>query len=238
MAKSKRGRGRPPGGEYAGKSAVVHFRITPDTKALLERAAQSTGRTVSQECEYRLLRGLEDLGDEPTTAVLKIFKVGIDNARRITDPDGKAPWWSDPYTFELTQRAFAGLLGLFRPPGELPPTNDKYFELARSAFTSTAADVMELIQLADPTKPYAGQTRQEAWVSMRRKELGALADRPILRGRTAQERRKEHALLDAIRPLLMQLSPLEEIPENSRTPAQQKKLERLRQQIEEIERRS
>jgi hypothetical protein len=238
MAEKKRKRGRPPGGEFTGKSEVVHFRITPDTKVLLERAAQSSGRTVSQECEFRLLRGLEDLGNEPTTAVLKIFSVAINNSLRHLDPHGKARWWSDPYQFELMQRAFAGVLGMFRPPGESPPTNDEYIESARRVFASNAADIMELIQLADPAKPHTGQTKQEAWAGMRRKELGALADRPILRGRTAQERRQEHVLLDALRPLLIQLSPLEEIPENARTPAQQKKLERLRQQIEETERQS
>ena len=70
---------------------------------------------------------------------------------------------------------------------------------------------------------------------MLRKELGALADRPAIGGKSAEELRKEHAELDAIRPLLKQLLPLQDIPEDTRTLEQQKKIERLRHQIREIE---
>jgi hypothetical protein len=237
MAEKKRKRGRPPGGEFTDKSEVVHFRVRPDTKALLEKAAQASGRTVSQECEHRLLRGLDDFDSEPTTAVLKIFMLAIDTASQFRDPKGTARWWTDPYLFEAAKRTFAGILDLFRPPGATPSTDDLFFQQLRDMGAHTAANIVQRVQLVDPAKPYARQTRPEVWYSMLRKELGALADRPVIWGQTAEELRKEHAELDAIRPLLQQAVPLDNIPEKERTREQQRKLERLRRQMREIESR-
>src|SRR3977135_2623120 len=54
------GRGRAPKGEYAGKTEVMSFRLTPDTKAALRRAAATSGRSLSQEAEHRLRRGHDE----------------------------------------------------------------------------------------------------------------------------------------------------------------------------------
>jgi hypothetical protein len=234
MAEKKRKRGRPPGGEFTEKSEVVHFRVRPDTKAMLEKAAQASGRTVSQECEHRLLRGLDDFDSEPTTALLKIFLLTVDTAAKLRDPEGKARWWNDLYVFEAAKRTVAGVFDLFRPPGAAPPENDSFLQQVRTAGTHTAAAILRQVQLVDPAKPYGRQTRAQVWFSMLRKELGELADRPVIWGKTAEELREEHAALDAIRALQQKFSPLENIPETERTPEQRRKLERLQQQMREI----
>src|SRR6516225_4051810 len=53
--------------------------ITPDTKAALRRAAATSGRSLSQEAEHRLRRGLDEeeaisklLGDVKTSAMLRL----------------------------------------------------------------------------------------------------------------------------------------------------------------------
>ena len=46
--------GRKPKGEFKGKSSVFSTRITPTTRAALEREAQRSGRSLSQEVERRL----------------------------------------------------------------------------------------------------------------------------------------------------------------------------------------
>jgi plasmid stability protein len=73
------GRGRAPKGEYAGKTEVMSFRLTPDTKAALRRAAATSGRSLSQEAEHRLRRGLDEeeaisklWGDVKTSAMLRL----------------------------------------------------------------------------------------------------------------------------------------------------------------------
>jgi hypothetical protein len=49
-------RGAVPKGEYVGKSAVLSTRITPDLREGLQNAANKSGRSLSQEIEYRLRR--------------------------------------------------------------------------------------------------------------------------------------------------------------------------------------
>jgi hypothetical protein len=48
------GAGRKPRGEFKGKSATLTTRIMPETRAAMQRAAQKSGRSLSQEVERRL----------------------------------------------------------------------------------------------------------------------------------------------------------------------------------------
>jgi hypothetical protein len=199
LAQIRRKRGRPPGGEFTDKSTVVHFRVRPETKALLEKAAGVSGRTVSQECEYRLLRGLEDFGDEPTTALLKIWAAAIKATRNLNDP--KARWWSDPYLYEQATRAFAALIKSLRPPGAMPPTLEEILDLGgpRQGEISIELTLRE-IQTVDPTKPLAQQTKHERWLNALRKDLGLLADRPEIWGRSADDVRAEKEFAKSLEP--------------------------------------
>jgi hypothetical protein len=245
VVKKTNKRGRPPSGEFSGRSVVGNFRMRPETKALLEKAAQASGRTVSQEFEHRLLRGLDDFEDEPTTAVMKIFDLTMDTVSKAYDPTGKAKWWSDPLIFVVAERALTGIFHMLRPPGAVPVANKPpgaestadhiFFQQMKDMGAYTAASVFQRIQLVDETKPYARLSKPEVWYSMLRKELGPLADRPVIYGQTGEELRAEHAKLDAIRPLYQQIRPLQDIPEDERTPEQKKKLERLQRQLREIE---
>src|SRR5262245_31885794 len=56
MAKLKRapGGGRKPTGPFKGKSSTLSTRITPETRAELERSARENERSLSQEVEFRL----------------------------------------------------------------------------------------------------------------------------------------------------------------------------------------
>jgi hypothetical protein len=56
MSRRKRapGAGAKPRGPFRGKSATLTTRITPETRAELERSAQEQGRSLSQEVEARL----------------------------------------------------------------------------------------------------------------------------------------------------------------------------------------
>jgi hypothetical protein len=60
VGKRAPGAGRKPRGEFRGKTATLTTRITPKTRAALERASRNSGRSLSQEVESRLdasLRG-------------------------------------------------------------------------------------------------------------------------------------------------------------------------------------
>ena len=72
-------RGRRPRGEYPEKKRVFASRIREDTWQMLQQAAATSGRSISQEFEHRLRRGLDEdkwiedgFGDRRTCAVMKM----------------------------------------------------------------------------------------------------------------------------------------------------------------------
>ena len=94
------GRGRAPKGEYAGKTEVMSFRLTPDTKAALRRAAATSGRSLSQEAEHRLRRGLDEeeaisklWGDVKTSAMLRLAAQVVQSLGTMRDT--KVHWTAD-----------------------------------------------------------------------------------------------------------------------------------------------
>jgi plasmid stability protein len=114
------GRGRAPKGEYAGKTEVMSFRLTPDTKAALRRAAATSGRSLSQEAEHRLRRGLDEeeaisklWGDVKTSAMLRLAAQVVQSLGTMRDT--KVHWTADAKVFDSAIEAIAGTLKLFRP---------------------------------------------------------------------------------------------------------------------------
>ena len=99
------GRGRAPKGEYAGKTEVMSFRLTPDTKAALRRAAATSGRSLSQEAEHRLRRGLDEeeaisklWGDVKTSAMLRLAAQVVQSLGTMRDT--KVHWTADAKVFD------------------------------------------------------------------------------------------------------------------------------------------
>src|SRR5689334_11512573 len=89
--------GRKPQGEYVGKSSVMNFRVTPETKTALTKASRESGRSLSQETEHRLRRDLFDHGSARTSAVMRTIGYAVDRLANIKKPG--ADWLSDPYLF-------------------------------------------------------------------------------------------------------------------------------------------
>jgi plasmid stability protein len=110
------GRGRAPKGEYAGKTEVMSFRLTPDTKAALRRAAATSGRSLSQEAEHRLRRGLDEeetisklWGDVKTSAMLRLAAQVVQSLGTMRDT--KVHWTADAKVFDSGIEAIAGTCG-------------------------------------------------------------------------------------------------------------------------------
>jgi hypothetical protein len=191
--KPKPKRGRPPGGEYPEKSSVINFRIRPDTKQLLQDAARASRRTLSQESEHQLRRALIEMGAGPTYAFMQIIGRVVDKLVNLKDPNAK--WMQDPYLYQQAENAITAALRLFRPEGTPPETVSESLELGG---TQQGALMMreELrdVQLADPSIPFAKQSARQQMLSMRKADLGDLADRPRIYGRTADRTRQEASL--------------------------------------------
>jgi hypothetical protein len=226
VAKRKK-RGRPPHGEYPEKSAVINFRIRPDTKRLLVQAARASGRTVSGECEHQLRRAVAEMGTGRTHAVMTTIGRAIDGVVKLAAGEASGrDWWTDPYLYGQARQVVLTALDLFRPPeeatGEDHPGNERRAEFEIEA-------TLREIQLFDETKPFVKQTPYERWLGMMKKDLGPLADRVAVWGTTAEEARGQQALAKKIMPELIRLE--RKASKDELTPEEMGELQNLRNQI-------
>jgi plasmid stability protein len=145
-------RGRAPKGEYAGKTEVMSFRLTPDTKAALRRAAARSGRSLSQETEHRLRRGLDEeeaisslWGDVKTSAMLRLAAQVVQSVRTLQDT--KVHWTADAKVFDSAIEAIAGTLKLFRP------LQAEGFSVGSPEIGAPALKVVEEAQATELSRP-------------------------------------------------------------------------------------
>lgn len=124
VAPKKKGRGRPPAGPMAGKTASLSMRITPATDEALRDAAARSKRSLSQEAEFRLGQSftaelktdeiVRAFGGPETFAVLQIAAQCI---RQIEIPAGKC-WFDDAALVERSIDVVSTLMRTFSPTKE------------------------------------------------------------------------------------------------------------------------
>jgi hypothetical protein len=115
------GAGRKPRGEFKGKSATLTTRITPGTRAAMERAAQKNGRSLSQEVERRLNDSvLNDRNRRPDVRAL-VEAIAI-VTEKVEIATGKN-WLQDAFTAEALRHGIEALVRHFAPHGArvIPP---------------------------------------------------------------------------------------------------------------------
>ena len=130
-------RGPAPKGEYAGQSSVFSTRIRPDLRRLMEKAAKQSGRSLSQEVEYRLRRSfVEDdkiadaFGDRQTYRLMRMMTDAI----RLSEVEGTS-WLNDPYAFHIALSAALSVLGEVAPD---MPSSD---EVSEAMFESNVSSI-------------------------------------------------------------------------------------------------
>jgi hypothetical protein len=127
MAKTRKrapGGGRKPKGEFAGKTATITTRVQPDTRDALEEAAQASGRSLSQEVEFRLKAGLR----KPTQAERRNQALGHAigfMAEELEKVTGRI-WLDDPFTGRALWHAAEAFVFYCAPPlnnqsADVPP---------------------------------------------------------------------------------------------------------------------
>jgi hypothetical protein len=120
MSRPKRapGAGAKPKGPFRGKSATLTTRITPETRAELERSAQEQGRSLSQEVEARLRyfakqnQGPPHIRSLAQAAALLVAAIERRTGKRCVD---------DAFTAEAVRQATSALLLRVLPISEGPP---------------------------------------------------------------------------------------------------------------------
>ena len=170
-------RGRRPKGEYPEKERVFASRFREDTWLLLRQAAATSGRSISQEFEHRLRRGLDedkaienDFGDRRTLAVMKMAAMAAVNSAML-NPNSKVHWTSSAEAFDRALNAIVDVLKAFRP------YEPKDVEM-RLESAAPILDVVRHIQAADPARPLNKTSKRQRAMLRLRDELGDLVDRP------------------------------------------------------------
>jgi plasmid stability protein len=165
------GRGRAPKGEYAGKTEVMSFRLTPDTKAALRRAAATSGRSLSQEAEHRLRRGLDEeeaisklWGDVKTSAMLRLAAQVVQSVG--TTRDTKVHWTADVKVFDSAIEAIAGTLKLFRP------LQAEGISVGSPEIDAPALRIVEEAQATKLSRPLSKSSRRQRAMARFKEDLG------------------------------------------------------------------
>lgn len=176
--KTKRVRGRPPGGEYPEKTAVMNFRTRPDTKRLLIEAARRSGRTLSQETEHQLRRALLGMGTGPTHAILTAVGSAIDGLIRMHHPVPER-WTEDPVLFDQIVRAFTAAIEMFRPVGPIPQlVPHEQMEFDRLKGRAALLELLAQVEAADLSAPLAKRSARERGLAILKQDLDELTTRP------------------------------------------------------------
>jgi hypothetical protein len=188
-------RGPAPKGEYGRKTAVLSFRMQPDTRSRLDEARKDSKRSLTQETEHRLRRtfidddrAVEFYGSKENEALIKLIGLVIQatsSIKRVSDSrKSKSRWLDDPDMFDEVLRGIVNALEQFRPQGKVTKT----FKTQTAKFAALTA--VREIQEADPSLSIMkGSLRQHA-MSLLKSELGELVNRPEIFGHTAHEAKK------------------------------------------------
>ena len=120
MPKRKRapGGGTKPRGPFKGKSATLTTRITPETRAELERSAKEQGRSLSQEVEARL----RDFANQNRPRHIRAFADAI--SILVTDIESRTGMscLDDPFTADAVRQAISALMLRLIPVSDAPPS--------------------------------------------------------------------------------------------------------------------
>ena len=166
-------RGRPPKGEYPEKKRVFASRVREDTWAKLQRAAASSGRSVSQEFEHRLRRGLDEdetiestWGDQKTLSMMRLAAQAVQSLGNVRN--AKVHWTADVDLFDAALEAITGTLRVFRPH-VLIATG---FATGPPELGTPALSIIREAQAADPTRPLNRSTKRQRAMTRLKEDLG------------------------------------------------------------------
>jgi plasmid stability protein len=222
-AKAKQRRGRAPKGEFSGKTGIMSFRIRPDTKSALRKAAAVSKRSLSQEAEYHLRQALLEAG--PTHKIMNLVAIAVDSLSNINDP--KARWTDDPYLFVQALQAVNTAFELFRPQRPLPSNALETCGPRQGQFAIFAT--FRDAQLAD-TPDRLAQQQNPYWRALlsAKHALGPFIDNLQIWGMDGHQTRDQHQRSLGIRNELIPLIRKDAKTPEAMTDAETKKMWELR----------
>jgi hypothetical protein len=178
-------RGPKPKGEFSGKTAVISVRLMPETRRRLEAEKKASGRSLSQELEWRLRasfteddKAVEFYGSEQNAAILRLLGLVIRAASSTRlrkragkwepDPAEGGEWLRNPELFGTVCNAIRHTLEWWRPGGAG----------GGLIYSSDAEALLDEIRAANAASPFdKGVTTREHALAKLKDGLGELAQR-------------------------------------------------------------
>src|SRR5262245_18809443 len=114
-AKRKPGAGRKPRGGFTGKSVTFTTRITPETRAALERAAQKSGRSLSQEAEHLLDLSIRRKREHARKRHVRSLAEAVALVTERIESATEKRWLDDTFTGDALRHAIEFLVFHFAP---------------------------------------------------------------------------------------------------------------------------
>jgi hypothetical protein len=188
---------------YPGGSTPITFRVTAETRNLLEQAATAHGRSLSGECEWQLQRALSAWENSKTHAFMTVIGQAIDGVAAIVDgePGPRAvKWWDDPYLYGQAEQVTVAAFRMFKPRGTTPDIDPRQGDFV------LGAGVHEL-QTIDEGTPFEKQTLHQRRLKRLKHDLGeALVDRAAPFGIAAAAAREQIQKMRPFKNELIELS--------------------------------
>ena len=148
--------GRPKRKPSPGERVHLGFRVTPDLKQHVERAADRSGRSISQEAEMRLERSFEREGllsealelayGRRLAAILLMLGKAMKDTGEIVafastrTIEGKENWLDTPSAFDQAAKSAAHVLEALRPSGDATPPAFPHSEQLGVGFANAALE--------------------------------------------------------------------------------------------------
>ena len=178
-------KGRKPKGEYSGKSLVFSTRITPQLRKALEKAANTSGRSVSQEVEHRLSRTFKEDADIVdvfgSRQNYRLFRMMADAVHFAGKDGSPVDWLKDPIAFRSGRAAINALLDFVAPTDEVDMSD--LDPLLQSLFNATgslkARQMWANVRSGDIALPLSSGSAEEARKSVAKRDLLDLLDRTL-----------------------------------------------------------
>jgi len=159
---------------------------------MLQQAAATSGRSVSQEFEHQLRLGLDDdkaienaFGDRRTLALMKMAAMAAVNSARLNPKHAKLHWTSNVEAFDRALNAIVNALKIFHP---LRAAN---LVTGSPEIGAPTLKVVHEIQNADPAQPLDKMSKRQRAILRLKDELGDLVERPLQAKRQETERKKK-----------------------------------------------
>jgi hypothetical protein len=140
-----------------GERVPLSFRVTPEFKRRIDRAAALSGRSTAQEIELRLEASLADAAVPPEIAALAelLARVMTETGTAISGGNrwaghGSVPWLRDPYATDQALMAARRIIEKIQPEGDRGPhglfaSPDYPTELAENIGTQVADGTIEVM---------------------------------------------------------------------------------------------